>query len=244
MNGSVRYVILFLALQGVKAKVKEAILVVDDEQNIVELVKLYLTNEGFTVSGATNGEEALKTFKSFQPSLIILDIMLPGMDGWEVCRRIRKESDVPIIMLTAKVSEVDKVVGLELGADDYLTKPFSPRELVARVKAVLRRVRGPAPKSPLRFGDLTIDIDKREVSLAEKKIDLTSTEFDVLRELASNPGIVYSRERLLQKVWGYDFFGGARTVDVHIRHLRQKLGDEGSRFIETIWGIGYRFKGK
>lgn len=223
---------------------KEAILVVDDEQNIVELVKLYLTNEGFTVRGAINGEEALKTFKSFQPSLIILDIMLPGMDGWEVCRRIRKESDVPIIMLTAKVSEVDKVVGLELGADDYLTKPFSPRELVARVKAVLRRIRGPAPKSPLSFGDLTIDIDKREVSLAGKKIDLTSTEFDVLRELASNPGIVYSRERLLQKVWGYDFFGGARTVDVHIRHLRQKLGDEGSRFIETVWGVGYRFKGK
>jgi DNA-binding response OmpR family regulator len=223
----------------------ELILVVDDEANIVELARLYLEKEGFRVEEASTGEEALKGFEDLSPALIILDIMLPAPDGWEVCRRIRSRSQVPIIMLTAREDEVDKVVGLELGADDYLTKPFSPRELVARVKAVLRRARPVSEaEEVLHAEDLIIDASRRRVAQGDKEIDLTPREFDLLYTLALNRGIVMSRERLLERVWGYDYYGDTRTVDVHIRHMREKLGEDSSkpRYVETVWGVGYKFR--
>jgi DNA-binding response OmpR family regulator len=223
----------------------ELILVVDDEANIVELARLYLEKEGFRVEEASTGEEALKGFEDLNPALIILDIMLPAPDGWEVCRRIRSHSQVPIIMLTAREDEVDKVVGLELGADDYLTKPFSPRELVARVKAVLRRARPVSEaEEVLHAEDLIIDASRRRVAQGDKEIDLTPREFDLLYTLALNRGIVMSRERLLERVWGYDYYGDTRTVDVHIRHMREKLGEDSSkpRYVETVWGVGYKFR--
>jgi DNA-binding response OmpR family regulator len=223
----------------------ELILVVDDEANIIELARLYLEKEGFRVAEAATGEDALRLFEELHPALIILDIMLPAPDGWEVCRRIRTRSQIPIIMLTAREDEVDKVVGLELGADDYLTKPFSPRELVARVKAVLRRAR-PASDSEevLHVEDLMIDASRRRITQGEREIDLTPREFDLLYTLALNRGIVMSRERLLERVWGYDYYGDTRTVDVHIRHMREKLGEDSSapRYVETVWGVGYKFR--
>jgi two-component system response regulator ResD len=223
----------------------ELILVVDDEANIVELARLYLEKEGFRVEEAGTGEEALHRFEELHPALIILDIMLPAPDGWEVCRRIRSRSQLPIIMLTAREDEVDKVVGLELGADDYLTKPFSPRELVARVKAVLRRTR-PSSESEevLHLEDLVIDTSRRRVTQVDREIDLTPREFDLLYTLALNRGIVMSREKLLERVWGYDYYGDTRTVDVHIRHMREKLGEDSSnpRYVETVWGVGYKFR--
>lgn len=227
----------------------DTILAVEDEKNIADLIELYLSKEGFAVEKAATGEEGLAKAKTLKPALIILDIMLPGIDGWEVCREIRKESDVPIIMLTAKESETDKVVGLELGADDYMTKPFSPRELAARVKAVLRRAKTPAggpDATVIRADDLTIDLGRRQVKLDEKEVSLTAKEFELLSSLASRPGIVFTREQLLENIWGYDFYGGTRTVDVHVRHLREKLGDnpDKPRFIETVRGTGYRFKGE
>jgi DNA-binding response OmpR family regulator len=223
----------------------ELILVVDDEPNIIELARLYLEKEGFRVAEASGGEEAMRLFEEVRPALIVLDIMIPEPDGWEVCRRIRSRSQLPIIMLTAREDEVDKVVGLELGADDYLTKPFSPRELVARVKAVLRRAL-PASESQevLHVDDLVIDASRRKVIQGEKDIDLTPREFDLLYTLALNRGIVMSRERLLERVWGYDYYGDTRTVDVHIRHMREKLGEDSSqpRYVETVWGVGYKFR--
>ena len=223
----------------------ELILVVDDEPNIIELARLYLEKEGFRVAEAAGGEEALILFEELSPALIVLDIMIPEPDGWEVCRRIRARSQLPIIMLTAREDEVDKVVGLELGADDYLTKPFSPRELVARVKAVLRRAH-PASESQevLYADDLVIDASRRRVTQGDKEIDLTPREFDLLYTLALNRGIVMSRERLLERVWGYDYYGDTRTVDVHVRHMREKLGEDSShpRYVETVWGVGYKFR--
>ncbi|RJP27608.1 MAG: DNA-binding response regulator [Actinobacteria bacterium] len=223
----------------------ELILVVDDEPNIIELARLYLEKEGFRVAEAGGGEEALRLFEDVSPALIVLDIMIPEPDGWEVCRRIRARSQLPIIMLTAREDEVDKVVGLELGADDYLTKPFSPRELVARVKAVLRRA-CPASESQevLYADDLVIDASRRRVTQSDKDIELTPREFDLLYTLALNRGIVMSRERLLERVWGYDYYGDTRTVDVHIRHMREKLGEDSSqpRYVETVWGVGYKFR--
>ena len=223
----------------------ELILVVDDEPNIIELARLYLEKEGFRVAEACGGEEAMRLFDEVRPALIILDIMIPEPDGWEVCRRIRSRSQLPIIMLTAREDEVDKVVGLELGADDYLTKPFSPRELVARVKAVLRRAL-PASESQevLHVDDLVIDASRRKVTQGERDVELTPREFDLLYTLALNRGIVMSRERLLERVWGYDYYGDTRTVDVHIRHTREKLGEDSSqpRYVETVWGVGYKFR--
>lgn len=223
----------------------ELILVVDDEPNIIELARLYLEKEGFRVAEAGGGEEALRLFREASPALVVLDIMIPEPDGWEVCRRIRASSGVPIIMLTAREDEVDRVVGLELGADDYLTKPFSPRELVARVKAVLRRTRPVSEaREVLYAGDLVIDAARRRVARGEAEIELTPREFDLLYTLALNRGIVMSRERLLERVWGYDYYGDTRTVDVHIRHMREKLGEDSSkpRYLETVWGIGYKFR--
>jgi two-component system, OmpR family, alkaline phosphatase synthesis response regulator PhoP len=227
---------------------QEKILIVDDEEHIIELVELYLGKEGYRVTCALDGDAALEKFTSEKPDLLVLDIMLPGRDGLDVLRQIRKTSDVPVIMLTAKESEVDKVVGLELGADDYLTKPFSPRELVARVKAVLRRSKPqqePADEVLRRQG-ITIDTGRRKVDVEDEgEVELTAKEFDLLYVLAANPGIVLTRERLMEKVWGYEYIGDTRTVDVYIRHLREKLCDNADdpRFIETVRGVGYRFKG-
>ena len=226
----------------------EKILVVDDEEHIIELVELYLGKEGYKVVSAQDGAAALERFSLEKPDLLVLDIMLPGKDGLDVLREIRKSSQVPVIMLTARESEVDKVVGLELGADDYLTKPFSPRELVARVKAVLRRARPPEEEieAVLAHGGLTIDSSRRRVEVeGAGEVELTAKEFDLLYVMAANPGIVLSRDRLMEKVWGYEYVGDTRTVDVYIRHLREKLADdaESPRFIETVRGVGYRFKG-
>jgi two-component system alkaline phosphatase synthesis response regulator PhoP len=219
---------------------KETILVVDDEKNIVELVRLYLGREGYTVESAVDGEDALSKAESLQPALIVLDLMLPKVDGWDVCRRLRARSQVPVIMLTARSDDVDKIVGLELGADDYLSKPFNPRELVARVKAILRRAQQPAGSGePLHLGRLIVDPRRREVTVAGKPVRLRSKEFDVLVTLLENRGLVLSREQLLNQAWGYDFAGETRTVDVHIAHLRTKLRGSGVA-IETVWGIGYK----
>jgi two-component system alkaline phosphatase synthesis response regulator PhoP len=219
------------------------ILVVDDEQSILDLVTAYLHREGYEVHTAVDGPGGLKAARAYKPDLIILDIMLPGMDGLEVLTHLRRESDVYVIMLTARSEETDKIIGLSVGADDYLTKPFSPRELVARVKAALRRLRdgvGPEDGTTLSFRHLRIDTGSRKVWVGDEPVDLTPTEFDLLKTLAEHRGRVLSREQLLQQVWGYDFYGEERVVDVHIGHIRQKLGDE--RFIVTVRGVGYRFE--
>lgn len=221
----------------------ERILVVDDESNIVDLCRMYLEREGFEVDRAGDGQEALERIASTQPALIVLDVMLPKLDGFEVCRRVRAESDVPILMLTARIDDVDKIVGLELGADDYLTKPFNPRELVARVKAILRRadlaVNGPET-DVVRVGDLSIDPARREVFVGDRPVELRTKEFDLLLAFAENSGIVLSRDRLLESVWGYDFPGQTRTVDVHVAHLRKHLANSDGVRLETVTGVGYK----
>ena len=225
----------------------ETILVVDDEQRIIDLAKMYLEQDGYSVMSATHGVQALRTILEDKPNLVVLDLMLPGMDGLEVCRRVRNQSDVPIIMLTARADDIDKIVGLELGADDYLTKPFNPRELVARIKAILRRAdrSGQDKDAPtdIAIGNLRIDLQRRVVEVAGQSVDLRMKEFDLLQTLMENKGLVFSRDRLLNVVWGYDFAGETRTVDVHIAHLRHKLkGMEA--VIETVWGVGYKLNEK
>jgi len=218
----------------------QTVLVVDDERNIVQLAKLYLRNEGYQVETASNGREALEKVKQTVPNLVLLDLMMPEMDGWEVCRQLRRDGDVPIIILTARTDDVDKVVGLELGADDYVTKPFNPRELVARVKAVLRRYEASRkPGRVIRFADLTIDQDRREFRIGERLVDLRPKEFDLVSTLAGTPGVVFERERLLQLAWGYEYYGDSRTVDVHVTWLREKLAASQAR-IQTVWGVGYK----
>ena len=216
------------------------ILIVDDEPNIIELAKLYLEREGYQVEGVASGGEALSRLDRINPDLIILDLMLPDIDGFEVCRRIRARSDIPILMLTARRDDIDKIVGLELGADDYSTKPFNPRELVARVKAILRRyTAGFKPGSTIEAGKLRIDPSRHEVTLDDVPLKLRTKEFALLETLAQNLGIVLSREKLLELVWGFDYYGETRTVDVHINHLRDKIGG-GGVVIETIRGTGYK----
>ena len=216
------------------------ILVVDDEASIVELEKLYLGREGYLVEGAASGRDALARFDAFNPDLIVLDIMLPDMDGLEVCRQIRAKSDVPILMLSAHREDIDRIVGLELGADDYLTKPFNPHELLARVKAILRRSRAePSQAQNIILGKMSIDLARYEVSVGGNQVSLRAKEFALLVVFAQNPGIVLSRERLLTQVWGYDFYGETRTVDVHVNHLRDKLAGSGVD-IETLRGTGYK----
>lgn len=219
----------------------DRILVVDDEQRIIDLAQMYIEKEGYRVTAATDGLQALELILKDEPALVVLDLMLPGMDGLEVCRRVRSKSDVPIIMLTARSDDIDKIVGLELGADDYLTKPFNPRELVARIKAILRRSdRKAAPETgTINLGNLCIDPNRRTVTIDGRAVELRMKEFDLLQTLAENVGMVFRREHLLQVVWGYDFAGETRTVDVHIAHLRHKL--EGmTPSIETVWGVGYK----
>lgn len=239
------------------------VLVVDDEPSIVELIRYNLEQAGHAVVSAGDGPGALAAFRAEQPDVVVLDVMLPGMDGFEVCRAIRQESTVPVILLTAKKEEIDRVVGLELGADDYVTKPFSPRELLARVKAVLRRqgwaaeaadVLPPAAAAPgagaaasgsgarLHFKDLVLDLERREVAIRSQPVTLTFTEFELLWALARHPGRVWTRDQLLEQLWGPNFYGDPRTVDVHIRHLREKLEINPSRpeYVRTVRGVGYR----
>lgn len=215
------------------------LLLVDDEKNIIELERLYLEKEGYTIQIAYDGKTALEKFRALKPDLIVLDLMLPEMDGWQVCRHIRQESDTPIIMLTARDQDIDKIVGLELGADDYLTKPFNPRELVARVKAIFRRVSPAIKTKRLTVGDVALDMDRRQVTAADKPVVLRTKEFDLLAVLMQNPGIVLTRERLLAIAWGFDFPGETRTVDVHVAHLRKKLAGAKTQ-IETVSGVGYK----
>jgi two-component system alkaline phosphatase synthesis response regulator PhoP len=225
---------------------EETILIVDDERNIVDLARMYLEKEGFRVKSGADGAVALEMIDRSPPALMVLDLMLPKVDGWEVCKRVRASQihgDLPIIMLTARDDDIDKIVGLELGADDYLTKPFNPRELVARVKAILRRAQPKTPsESPLSVNDLTIYPARREVTVGEQVVPLRAKEFDLLHTLMQHKGIVLSREQLLDLVWGFDFAGQTRTVDVHIAHLRDKLQDSQVE-IETVWGVGYKLVG-
>ena len=217
------------------------ILVVDDEQNIVKLARLYLNKDGFQVEAAYDGAEALEKAKSLRPDLIILDIMMPEMDGLAVCRELRKTSNVPIIILTARDDDVDRIVGLELGADDYITKPFNPRELVARVKAVLRRASNEPPAQPVLEADgVRLDSASREVTVEGEPITLRAKEFDLLAAFMSHTGTVLDRERLLQLVWGSDYYGDTRTIDVHVAWLREKLAGAKRVKIQTVWGIGYK----
>ena len=216
------------------------VLVVDDDPSIRELASLYLEREGFQVSTAADGEEALEAVRQKSPSLVVLDLMLPKVDGLEVCRRLRRDSDIPILMLTARSDDVDKIVGLELGADDYLAKPFNPREMVARVRAVLRRYASGQKTGPvLRAGDVTVDKQRREVRVADRPLTLRTKEFALLVAFLENAGFVLTREQLLDLVWGYEFYGETRTVDVHVQHLRQKLSGSGVT-VQTIRGVGYK----
>jgi DNA-binding response OmpR family regulator len=227
--------------------VSQKILVVDDEPHILELVKYNLAQEGFEVLTAHDGAQAVARARDSQPDLIILDIMLPYVDGLEVCRQIRRDSAVPIIMLTAKGGELERVVGLEIGADDYVTKPFSPRELVARVRAILRRTAveaSPGQTGPLRGGGLVLDPNTHEVTLDGRLVDLTAKEFELLRLLLSHPNRVFTRDFLLEHIWGYDYYGSTRTVDMHISRLREKIEDDPASptYIVTVRGVGYKFK--
>jgi DNA-binding response OmpR family regulator len=225
----------------VSSRTTQSVLVVEDESSIASFVALYLKNAGYAVRTAATGNEALAQFQASPPGLIVLDLMLPDIDGIEVCRRIRKSSDVPILMLTARDEDVDKIIGLEVGADDYLTKPFNPRELVARVKSILRRAspeRRQVESKQLSHGQLLIDAGRREVRVGEEEIQLAPKEFDLLWELLDHRGLVLTRDQLLERVWGYTFAGDTRTVDVHVRQLRRKLGDASP--IVTVWGVGYK----
>jgi two-component system alkaline phosphatase synthesis response regulator PhoP len=221
--------------------VNELILLVDDEPSIVQLSRMYLERDGFRVASVNDGEAAMAAVGREHPSLVVLDVMLPKLDGFEVCRRLRALNEpTAILMLTARDEDIDKILGLELGADDYLTKPFNPRELVARVKAILRRSeRQVDVSSPIHLGDLMIDPATREVRIDSRTLDLRTQEFDLLVALAENRGRVLSREQILQKAWGFDFYGQTRTVDVHVAHLRKKLEASNVK-IETVTGVGYK----
>jgi DNA-binding response OmpR family regulator len=219
----------------------QTVLVVEDEASIASFVAAYLKNAGYAVRTTASGAEALKLVASEKPALVVLDLMLPDMDGVEVCKRIRQSTDLPVLMLTARDEDVDKIIGLEVGADDYMTKPFNPRELVARVRAILRRATTEREKSEsavLVHGDLTIDAGRREARVGEEEIQLAPKEFDLLWELLDHRGLVLTRDQLLERVWGYTFAGDTRTVDVHVRQLRRKLGDASP--IVTVWGVGYK----
>jgi two-component system alkaline phosphatase synthesis response regulator PhoP/two-component system response regulator ResD len=217
------------------------ILVVDDEKNIVQLARLYLNNEGFRVEAAHDGKQALEKARSIRPDLIVLDIMMPEMDGLTVCKELRKTSNVPVIILTARGDDIDRIIGLEIGADDYMAKPFNPRELVARVKAVLRRAQGERDvPDVIEAGGLRIDAASREATLDGSALTLRAKEFDLLTAFAQHKGNVLDRERLLRLVWGTDYYGDSRTIDVHVAWLRDKLGDGASVKIQTVWGVGYK----
>ena len=231
--------------------VQSKILVADDDEKIRELLEIYLTKEGFAVEQAADGAEAILKAQQLKPDLIVLDIMMPVLDGMEVCRQVRKFSQVPVIMLTARTEDEDRIMGLELGADDYLAKPFNPRELVARVKAVLRRMAHYGEELATRelvlsFAQLTINRQEYAATSSGHTVQLTAKEMDLLWHLASHPGRVFSREQLLESIWGYEYFGDTRTVDTHIKRIRQKLEvkDDSGWDIKTVWGVGYKFEAK
>lgn len=218
----------------------QKILVVDDEQNIRDLTTIYLEKEGFAVETAVDGADAISRFQQMQPAMVVLDLMMPGMDGFEVCREIRRDHDVPILMLTARSDDIDKIVGLEIGADDYMTKPFNPREMVARVKAILRRAEGGRkPQTAISIGNLLVDKARREAQIEDEMMELRTKEFDLLVAFVENPGIALTRDQLLENVWGYEYAGETRTVDVHVQHLRSKLAGADVQ-IETLRGVGYK----
>lgn len=230
---------------------KKRILIVDDDENIAELISLYLVKECFDTEIAADGESALEKFKEYQPQLILLDIMLPGMDGYDVCREIRKSSNVPIIMLSAKGEVFDKVLGLKIGADDYMIKPFDSNELVARVQAVLRRVQQneevvsnqvEEPSDCVKYDGLTVNLNSYSVIYNGTVIDMPPKEMELLYFLASSPNQVFTREQLLDQIWGYDYIGDTRTVDVHVKRIREKIKDGSNWSIATVWGIGYKFE--
>lgn len=225
---------------------KSKVLIIDDDSNICELIRLYLEKEGFEVKSSYDGISAIKVFKEFAPNLVVLDIMLPGADGWQVCREIRKKSSIPIIMLTAKGETFDKVLGLELGADDYMVKPFEPKELVARVKAVLRRYnRNEAVDEEIVYPNFFISRSNYTLKINGESMEIPPKEFELLYFLATNPNRVFTREQLLDNIWGYEYFGESRTVDVHIKRLREKINSEGQTWqLKTIWGVGYKFEVK
>lgn len=230
--------------------VKQKIMIVDDDNNIAELISLYLTKECFTCKIVNDGEAALREFSGFQPNLILLDLMLPGIDGYQVCREIRQKSNVPIIMLSAKGEIFDKVLGLELGADDYIMKPFDSKELVARVKAVLRRFQPAQPAAVPKNGkcveypDLVVNLTNYSVLYKGETVEMPPKELELLYFLAASPNQVFTREQLLDHIWGYEYIGDTRTVDVHIKRLREKIKDHSSWSISTVWGIGYKFEVK
>jgi DNA-binding response OmpR family regulator len=225
---------------SVDSRPMKTILIVDDAPNIVELVRMYLEGAGFATLTAGDGPAAVELHRQHRPDLVVLDLMLPGLDGFEVCRAIRREADTPVLMLTARADDVDAIVGLELGADDYVTKPFNPRALVARVKAILRRTDGTVRLGrPIEVGSLRLDPRRREAAVGNRSLELRPREFDLLAALARDPGVVLSREALLEDVWGTDFPGETRTVDVHVSELRKKLAADGPT-IESVRGVGYR----
>ncbi|MEL7603864.1 MAG: response regulator transcription factor [Bacillota bacterium] len=218
------------------------ILVIDDDRNILEIVKLYLTKEGFSVQVGERGDTALALFREAKPALVVLDVMLPGLDGWKVLHQLRQESDTPVIMLTAKGDTLDRVQGLDLGADDYMVKPFDAKELLARVKAVLRRSTTPEAERVVSAPGLTVSLDTYAVVLDDKVVEMPPKEIELLYFLASHEGRVFTREQLLEQVWGFDFFGDSRTVDVHVKRICEKLGEREAWQIKTVWGVGYKFE--
>jgi len=223
-----------------------SVLVIDDDINIVKVLRMYLVKEGYSVFSALSGDEGLKIYKREKPDLVLLDIMMPGKDGWETLKEIRAVSSAPVIMISAKGETIDKVLGLELGADDYIVKPFDPKELIARVKAVIRRSNNAgAEDGIIRYDDLLIDLSDYRVEYMGQVLEMPPKEIELLHFLASKPNKVFTREQLLQQVWGFDFFGDSRTVDVHIKRLREKLMDENHGWqIKTVWGVGYKFEVK
>ena len=225
------------------------ILIIDDDINICELLRIYLEKEGFEAAVETDGLKAISAFNSFNPDLVLLDIMLPHLDGWQICREIRKTSQTPIIMITAKGETFDKVLGLELGADDYITKPFETKEVIARIKAVLRRtVTNSASSDSIKevsYDKLTINLTNYELTVNGKPIDTPPKELELIYHLASNPNRVYTRDQLLDEVWGFEYYGDSRTVDVHVKRLREKLEDVSDKWeLKTVWGVGYKFETK
>ena len=224
---------------------KKKILVVDDDENICELLRLYLEKDGFETRLAFDGESAVKIAETYAPDLILLDIMLPKLDGWQVCREIRKKKDTPIIMLTAKGETFDRILGLELGADDYVTKPFDTKEVIARVKAVLRRTTDNKNVKEVNYENLKINLTNYELVVKGEQIDTPPKELELIYHLASNPNRVYTRDQLLDEVWGFDYYGDSRTVDVHVKRLREKLENVSSKWsLKTVWGVGYKFEAK
>ncbi|MBQ2662522.1 MAG: response regulator transcription factor [Clostridia bacterium] len=218
------------------------ILVIDDDKNILAIIEMYLKKAGYEVKTCERGDTALKEFKAYQPALVVLDVMLPGMGGWDVLANLRKESDVPVIMLTAKGDTLDRVQGLDLGADDYIVKPFDSKELIARIKAVMRRTTSPESEKIISYEGLTVSLENYSVLLGDKQLEMPPKEIELLFFLASREGKVFTREQLLEQVWGFDFFGDSRTVDVHVKRIREKLGTNDNWELKTVWGVGYKFE--